>query len=133
MTKAQHVALLKGDPSLDGPITVRMHAFNLFTDTVVGQRSSGRGGGRDADDTSLTAARGIVVLREPLTLVSEQRGRAGETIAPASQELRDYDIGAQIFSDLGVREMVLLTNGKKSMVSLESFYLKVIGQTVMRS
>src|SRR6476659_8526696 len=32
VTMAQHVALVKGDPAAPGPITVRMHAVNIFTD-----------------------------------------------------------------------------------------------------
>ncbi len=130
VTKAQHVALVKGDPSTGGPITVRMHAVNLFTDTL-GQRSGGRGGEIEASMRQISElGRGIIVLiREPLTVVlSEQRRRAGEPIPPAGQELRDYGVGAQILIDLGVKEMVLLTNSKKSIVGLEGFGLKVVGQ-----
>jgi 3,4-dihydroxy 2-butanone 4-phosphate synthase/GTP cyclohydrolase II len=130
VTKAQHVALVKGDPASGDPITVRMHAVNLFTDTL-GQRGGGRGGEIEASMKQISEqGRGIIVLiREPLTVVlSEQRRRAGEPIAPAGQELRDYGVGAQILIDLGVKEMVLLTNSKKSMVGLEGFGLKVVGQ-----
>jgi 3,4-dihydroxy 2-butanone 4-phosphate synthase/GTP cyclohydrolase II len=130
VTKAQHVALVKGDPSTGGPITVRMHAVNLFSDTL-GQRSGGRGGEIEASMRQIAeVGRGIIVLiREPLTVVlSEQRRRSGEPLPPAGQELRDYGVGAQILIDLGVKEMVLLTNSKKSMVGLEGFGLKVVGQ-----
>lgn len=130
VTKAQHVALVRGDPAVGGPITVRMHAVNLFTDTLA-QRSGGRGGEIEASMKYIAElGRGIIVLiREPLTVVlSEQRRRAGEPIAPAGQELRDYGVGAQILIDLRVREILLLTNSKKSMVGLEGFDLKVVGQ-----
>ena len=130
VTKAQHVALVKGDPSAGGPITVRMHAVNLFTDTL-GQRSGGRGGEIEASMREIAQeGRGIIVLiREPLTVVlAEQRRRAGEAVEPVGQELRDYGVGAQILIDLGVKEMVLLTNSKKSIVGLEGFGLKVVGQ-----
>ena len=61
-------------------------------------------------------------------MLSEQRRRAGEKIEPAGGELRDYGVGAQILIDLGVKEMVLLTNTKKSIVGLEGFGLKVVAQ-----
>ena len=54
--------------------------------------------------------------------------RAGEPIEPAGGELRDYGVGAQMLIDLGVKEMVLLSNSKKSVVGLEGFGLKIVGQ-----
>ena len=130
VTMAQHVALVKGDPAAPGPVIVRMHAVNLFTDTL-GQRSGGRGGEIEASMRTIAEeGRGVIVLiREPLTVVlAEQRRRAGEPIAPAGVELRDYGVGAQILIDLGVKEMILLTNSKKSIVGIEGFGLKVVGQ-----
>jgi 3,4-dihydroxy 2-butanone 4-phosphate synthase/GTP cyclohydrolase II len=130
VTMAQHVALVKGDPAAPGPIPVRMHAVNLFSDTL-GQRSGGRGGEIEASMRYIAEqGRGVIVLiREPLTVVlAEQRRRAGEPIAPAGVELRDYGVGAQILIDLGVKEMILLTNSKKSIVGIEGFGLKVVGQ-----
>ncbi|HEY6982323.1 3,4-dihydroxy-2-butanone-4-phosphate synthase [Reyranella sp.] len=130
VTKAQHIALVKGDPATGGPVTVRMHAVNIFTDAL-GQRSGGRGGEIEASMHAIAAeGRGVIVLiREPLTVVlSEQRRRAGEPVAPAGQELRDYGVGAQILIDLGVKDMILLTHSKKSIVGLEGFGLRVVGQ-----
>jgi 3,4-dihydroxy 2-butanone 4-phosphate synthase/GTP cyclohydrolase II len=74
--------------------------------------------------------RGVLVLiREaPTVMLSEQRRRSGEQLQPAGGELRDYGVGAQILIDLGVKEMVLLTNTKKSIVGLEGFGLKVVAQ-----
>ncbi len=130
VTMAQHVALVKGDPAAGGPVMVRMHAVNLFTDTL-GQRSGGRGGEIEASMREIAKeGRGVIVLiREPLTVVlAEQRRRAGEPIEPAGQELRDYGVGAQILIDLGVKEMVLLSNSQKSVVGLEGFGLKIVAQ-----
>jgi 3,4-dihydroxy 2-butanone 4-phosphate synthase/GTP cyclohydrolase II len=107
-----------------------MHAVNIFTDAL-GQRNTGRGGEIEASMQEIAKeGRGVIVLiREPLTvMLSEQRRRAGEPIEPAGGELRDYGVGAQILIDLGVREMVLLSNSKRSVVGLEGFGLKIVGQ-----
>ena len=130
VTMAQHVALVKGDPAASGPVLVRMHAMNLFTDAL-GQRTGGRGGEIEASMREISKeGRGVIVLiREPVTvMLSEQRRRSGEAIEKGSGELRDYGVGAQILIDLGVKEMVLLTNSKKSVVGLEGFGLKITGQ-----
>ncbi|MCX7364773.1 MAG: 3,4-dihydroxy-2-butanone-4-phosphate synthase, partial [Alphaproteobacteria bacterium] len=129
VTMAQHIALVKGDPAAGGPVTVRMHAVNIFTDAL-GQRDTGRGGEVEASMRLIAdEGRGVIVLiREPVTvMLSEQRRLAGEQIEPAGGELRDYGVGAQILIDLGVKEMVLLTNSQKSIVGLEGFGLKIVG------
>jgi len=130
VTMAQHLALVKGDPAHGGPVTVRMHAGNIFTD-LLGQRDTGRGGEIEACMREIAKeGRGVLVLiREaPTVMLSEQRRRSGERIQPAGGELRDYGVGAQILIDLGVKEMVLLTNTSKSIVGLEGFGLKVVAQ-----
>jgi len=130
VTMAQHIALVKGDPAAGGPVMVRMHAVNIFTD-VLGQRNTGRGGEIEASMQEIAKeGRGVIVLiREPPTIMlAEQRRRAGEAIEPAGGELRDYGVGAQVLIDLGVREMVLLSHSNKSVVGLEGFGLKIVGQ-----
>jgi 3,4-dihydroxy 2-butanone 4-phosphate synthase/GTP cyclohydrolase II len=43
-------------------------------------------------------------------------------------ELRDYGIGAQILLDLGVRDMVLLSNTRRTLIGLEGYGLNVVDQ-----
>jgi 3,4-dihydroxy 2-butanone 4-phosphate synthase/GTP cyclohydrolase II len=130
-TKQQHIALVKGDVSGDKPVLVRMHAMNIFTDSL-GENRTGR---VDIIENAmkLVAAeqRGVIVLiREPLEVVmAERQRRDGQSAPPTGPgELRDYGVGAQILLDLGVRNMVLLTNTKKNIVGLEGFGLSIVGQ-----
>ncbi len=119
---AEHVALVKGDLSAPGPVLVRMHALNVLTD-VLGDR----GGSDLAPAMRLIAreGRGVVVLiREPrATALSERILGAASGRKP---QLRDYGVGAQILRDLGVREMILLTNNPRPIVGLEGHGLTVI-------
>ena len=48
-----------------------------------------------------------------------------ETEPPA---LRDFGVGAQILADLGVKEMVLLTNRARAIKGIEGFGLSVVGR-----
>ena len=42
--------------------------------------------------------------------------------------LRDYGIGAQILRDIGVRNMILLSNVERTIVGLEGYGLSVVGR-----
>jgi len=117
----EHVALVKGDLSRPGPVPVRMHAVNLLADIT------GRHGPKDlhqAMDEIAREGRGVVVLiRDVKPTALSERVRAGrEKSAP---ELRDYGIGAQILSDLGVRDMILLSNHPRPIVGLEGYGLTI--------
>ena len=43
-------------------------------------------------------------------------------------EQRDYGVGAQILAELGVHDMILLTNTKHSLVGLEGYDLSIVGE-----
>jgi 3,4-dihydroxy 2-butanone 4-phosphate synthase/GTP cyclohydrolase II len=127
---AEHLALVKGDISADGPILVRMHALNVLDD-VLGDRRIGKASElHDAMRLIGKEGRGIVVLiREPhATSVSDQvRSR----LANAEENvpyLRDYGVGAQILVDLGVREMILLSNTQRTIIGLQGYALSIVGQ-----
>ncbi|MDH5748148.1 MAG: 3,4-dihydroxy-2-butanone-4-phosphate synthase [Rhodospirillales bacterium] len=127
---AEHIALVKGDVSKGGPVLVRMHAMNVLDD-VLGDTSSKRERElQKAMKMISEEGRGVIVLiREPYrrSLSDKVRAKLGHEVAP-NPELRDYGVGAQILLDLGVREMELLSNTKRTIVGLEGYGLTVIGQ-----
>ena len=44
------------------------------------------------------------------------------------EEMRDYGVGAQILAELGVHDMILLTNTHHSLVALEGYGLSIVGE-----
>jgi 3,4-dihydroxy 2-butanone 4-phosphate synthase/GTP cyclohydrolase II len=123
---AEHIALVKGDIAKPGPVLVRMHALNVLED-VLGDRGDRGGVLHGAMKMIEQAGRGVVVLiREPRpTALSDRvRKKLGETVERPA-ELRDYGVGAQILVDLGVKEMIVLSNVKRNIVGLEGYGLKV--------
>lgn len=121
---AEHVALVKGDVSSGGPVLVRVHAMNTLDDVF------SSGGHREtlvhkAMEIIGREGRGVIVLiRE--TRPDAISARLG--VDAGSQRLIEYGIGAQILLDLGVREMVLLSNSPaRKIVGLEGYGLTVAG------
>jgi 3,4-dihydroxy 2-butanone 4-phosphate synthase/GTP cyclohydrolase II len=118
----QHIALVKGDLSGDEPVLVRMHALDPMLD-VVGLGPRGR---RDefGDAMELIAAegRGALVLLRDTTM----KLQAGDAASP--QTLRQYGLGAQILSSLGISKLVLLTNSPQpKVVGLDAYGLEITG------
>jgi 3,4-dihydroxy 2-butanone 4-phosphate synthase/GTP cyclohydrolase II len=127
---AEHVALVKGDLGADGPVLVRMHAFNVLDDAL-GDRCGGKAGQlAGAMRRIAEEGRGVVVLiREPDPSSLSDRIRARQNgREDAGTHLRDYGIGAQILLDLGVREMTLLTNTERTIIGLKGYGLAVTGR-----
>ncbi len=122
----EHVALVKGDIAGDAPVLVRMHAVDTISDLLGGVHVDSLHG---AFAQIAAAERGVVVLiRENRPGAVSERIRdlvAGKRAEPA---LRDYGIGAQILLDLGVKDMILLSNHKRTIIGLEGYGLNVVEQ-----
>lgn len=122
LSGSEHLALIKGGMDASSPTLVRMHAFNLLTDALaVGgdnklQQAIAM---MDKEESGV-----IVILRDPRKkLLSESLSEANTP----SGNLRDYGIGAQILTDLGVKKMTLLTNTQKTVIGLEGYGLEIAG------
>ena len=66
----------------------------------------------------------VVIIREPRSWTLSQRIKSSSENKINSQ-LRDYGVGAQILIDLGIKNMILISNSKKTIVGLEGYGLKV--------
>jgi 3,4-dihydroxy 2-butanone 4-phosphate synthase/GTP cyclohydrolase II len=121
----EHLVLIKGDLDGDAPVMVRMHAVDLINDFLAEAPSSLHGA------MSMIAEHGrgaVVLIREtaPKSLSERVRKLAG---APRPQgELRDYGIGAQILLDLGVKDLVLLSNTHRTIIGIEGYGLNIVDQ-----
>ena len=124
---AEHIALVKGDVSSADPVLVRVHAVNVVADLLGDVDSNSAQDLRGAMKIIGDAGRGAVVLiRDTLpTTVSTLVGKiAQEYVTEGS--VRDVGIGAQILLDLGVSEMILLSNVERAYVGLDGFGLRVV-------
>ena len=135
-----HLAMVMGNVVGDSPVLVRVHTENVTCDMF----------GSLIDDTGFqlhtalekiaAEARGVVLyLRQrehSLDLVNQLRTygvmqEKGLTKREASLETgygvdRDYGVGAQILHDLGLRQILLLSNHPPKVAALEGFELSVV-------
>jgi 3,4-dihydroxy 2-butanone 4-phosphate synthase/GTP cyclohydrolase II len=136
-----HLAMVMGQVKTDDPVLVRVHTENVTCDMF----------GSLIDDTGFqlhtalekisAAARGVVLyLRQrehSLDLVNQLRTygvmqESGLSKREASLQTgygvdRDYGVGAQILHDLGLRQILLLSNHPPKVAALEGFELSVVG------
>ncbi|AXO15017.1 3,4-dihydroxy-2-butanone-4-phosphate synthase [Thalassospira indica] len=143
VTYAEHIALVKGDISDDAPVLTRVHALNVIED-VLGDTQTGHQGQLSAAMRQIgEEGRGVVVLiREPrpntlsasIAKLIEMNGGDGDALRQelanenGDGDLRDYGVGAQILHDLGIRDMILLSNTKRHIVGLDGFGLNLVDQ-----
>ncbi|MEO0485217.1 MAG: 3,4-dihydroxy-2-butanone-4-phosphate synthase [Pseudomonadota bacterium] len=119
---AEHIALIKGDIEDGEPVLVRMHSLDPMLD-LIGIGPKGRAG-EFADAMNMIAAegRGVVVLLRDVHM----KLAAGEEVSP--QTLRQYGLGAQILSSLGINDLILATNSPTpKVVGLEAYGLDIVG------
>jgi len=128
-TGSEQVALVKGRIDPGRPTLVRMHALSPFAD-LFGE--GGERGGLLRKSMRIIGEEGagvVVVINRPrpdgLTLAIHARSGAP---VPDMEELRDYGVGAMILNELGVEDMVLLTNTHHTLVGLDGYGLKIVGE-----
>lgn len=119
---AEHIALIKGDITTPDPVLVRMHALDPMLD-VVGVGPKGRRNEfGDAMQLIADEGRGALVLLRDLHMKLDPSEEA------SPHTLRQYGLGAQILSALGLHDITLLTNSPKPrVVGLDAYGLEIVG------
>ena len=120
---SNNIVLQKGHVVPGEPVLTRMHAISIFDDVL------GRAGDRNRVlQRSMKVigdhGTGLIVL-----LIPPQRNALETEIGSGgrdSSELREYGIGAQILADMGVSDMILLSNSKHNVVGLDGYGLQVV-------
>jgi 3,4-dihydroxy 2-butanone 4-phosphate synthase/GTP cyclohydrolase II len=132
-TKGETMALVKGRIDPGKPTLVRMHALSMFED-VFARDTERQGLLEGAMRTIGEEGSGVVVLlnrpapgfaTRAIAGLDKSLPRPDEDMPP---EQRDYGVGAQILAELGVHDMILLTNTTHSLVGLDGYDLSIVGE-----
>jgi 3,4-dihydroxy 2-butanone 4-phosphate synthase / GTP cyclohydrolase II len=131
-TGDETMALVKGRIDPARPTLVRMHTMSMFVD-VFGEENERAGLlSRSMETIAAEGAGVVVVINKPMKgIVSrfmQLRAEGKSAGAPEIEELRDYGGGAQILTELGVHDMVVLTNTHHTLVGLEGYGLSIVGE-----
>jgi 3,4-dihydroxy 2-butanone 4-phosphate synthase/GTP cyclohydrolase II len=143
-----HIALVRGNPSGDKPVLVRMHSECLTGDVFASMRCDCGVQLQDAMRRIDEAGEGVIVY------IRGHEGRAigivhklqayklqdgGADTVEANIELgfpvdaRDYGTGAQILADLGLHKLRLLTNNPDKRAALEGYGLEVVERIAVQT
>jgi 3,4-dihydroxy 2-butanone 4-phosphate synthase/GTP cyclohydrolase II len=127
---SETMVLVKGSIDPSKPTLVRMHTLSVFADTF-GEVSEREGLLAGAMKMIADEGNGVVVIinRAMQNIVTRQMEiQKNGSRESDVEELRDYGIGAQVLAELGVHDMVLLTNTHHTLVALEGYGLSIVGE-----
>ncbi|MBB5686850.1 3,4-dihydroxy-2-butanone-4-phosphate synthase [Sphingobium boeckii] len=126
-TGTEQMALVKGRVDPDSPTLVRMHSMDAFTD-MFGENSERSCVLSRSMEIIGAEGAGVVVLLSSATPGVFTRALQRKAGVPDMEELRDYGVGAQILTELGVQDMILLTNTHHTLIGLDGYGLSIVGE-----
>ena len=140
ITGSVHLAMVFGDPAPERPVLVRVHSECLTGDVFGSQRCDCQAQLHQALRQITNAGEGVVVyLRQEgrgIGLMDKLRAYSlqdqGRDTVEANLELgypadgRDYQIGSQILSDLGLRRLRVMSNNPRKYYGLQGHGLEMV-------
>jgi len=125
-TNETHLALIKGTPSFDKEVLVRVHEPLSVFDLLDAESQTHSWSVPHAMEAISKADCGVIVLLRHSESGQQliERIKSADKPIRIKHDLRDYGIGSQILLDIGVRKMKLMATPRK-MPSMAGFGLEV--------
>jgi len=124
----EHLVLIKGDIDHEKSVLVRMHHLNITSDCLDSANDPRSGVLQRAMKKIAKNGSGVVVIiRQPNEKISELFFDENLYKTKLINTIRNYGTGAQILVDLAIKNLILLTNSKKSIIGIEAFGINIQG------
>ncbi|MCH7629740.1 3,4-dihydroxy-2-butanone-4-phosphate synthase [Novosphingobium percolationis] len=117
------LVLQKGLVEPGTPTLTRVHQLSPFDDILGAPGPRKRTLQRAMVEIGKEGAGAIVLLFPNRESDPARGGQPG-----GEMDLRNYGIGAQILADLGIHDMILLTNAHRNVVAIEGYGLNIVGE-----
>lgn len=122
----EHLVLIKGEIEREKSVLVRMHHLNITSDCLHSSNDPRSGILQKAMKKIAKNGNGVVVIiRQPNEKISELFFDENLYKTKFINTIRNYGTGAQILVDLGIKNLILLTNSKKSIIGIEAFGINI--------
>jgi len=126
LSDEKHYALTKNINS-NKPTYVRMHKLDVTKDIFAEKNIFGDEISKTFEIIEKRGNGAIVLINNDMSpKIKKIFNRREEE--KNKLELREYGVGAQILSEIGVQKIILLTNSKKRIIALDGFDLEIIAQ-----
>ena len=123
----KHYALVKNLNQDSAPVFVRMHKLNVTKD-IFEEKNIFGSEIKKAFNLIENAGSGAIVLINSDMSPNIHKAFNKRKKKDNKLELREYGVGAQILSLLGIKKIILLTNTKKRIIALDGFNIEITKQ-----
>ena len=120
----EHYTLTKGDVSDGEPVLTRMHVLDPLEDVLCLNEDRWQQVPNAMAAIAREGRGAVVILRDSSpTAISDRLAPRGTT----PKQIRQYGVGAEILSNLGIRDLIMLTNSPTpTLVGLEGYDISIV-------